>query len=324
MKKALGVLFFTLFFSAALFAQRQLVIKIGAKDSYLEHKVAKGENYFSIGRAYYVNPKFLAAYNSMDFYKGLPAGKLIQIPLTDSNFSRVTNKGKPVYYIVQNEESLEQVGSVNKIATKTLRTWNKLNGENVSKGQKLIVGYLVPAQAKKTTTVKNQNPVVEPKTDSKDIAANKEDNKIKDTNKSSQQTANTTVEPIVEVKKPEEKTESQQAVEKSNPDHGFFKHAFEQQVKQKSAGKHQTVTSGIFKSGSGWNDAKYYLLVDEVEPGTIVRITNPSNNKFIYAKVLGDMKGSAQSAGIDIRISNAAASILQVDDTDKFILKLNY
>ena len=85
-----------------------------------------------------------------------------------------------------------------------------------------------------------------------------------------------------------------------------------------------TVTSGIFKTTSGWQDAKYYLLIDKVATGTIVKITNPGSNKVIYAKVLGEMNGIRQNNGYDIRISNAAAATLGVTDTDKFILKINY
>jgi hypothetical protein len=83
-------------------------------------------------------------------------------------------------------------------------------------------------------------------------------------------------------------------------------------------------TAGIFKTASGWQDAKYYALMDRVEPGTIVRITNPTNNKAVYAKVLGEMSGIRQNAGYNIRMSNAAASALQISDTEKFIVRVNY
>ena len=64
--------------------------------------------------------------------------------------------------------------------------------------------------------------------------------------------------------------------------------------------------------------------MDGMEPGTIVRITNPANNRMIYAKLLGEMNGLKQNEGLSARVSNAAASALGVTDTDKFILKINY
>jgi LysM repeat protein len=325
MKKGLGALLVTFFISSVLFAQRELKIKSGDKGYYLEHKVAKGENFYSIGRFYYVNPKDLAAYNSMNMYKGLTAGKLINIPLTDSNFSQTTNKGKAVYYLVQDEQTLSEVGKTNKVATNNLRTWNHLKEDNVDKGQKLIVGYIVPPSANKAT-VKNETKTQEQKTKNKNVAATKVDNKIESTNNSVHDTTNiSTVEPIVQAIKPKENADIiKQVVEKPVSKQGYFKWAYEQQLKGKSVKKNQTVTSGTFKSGSGWNDAKYYLLIDEIDPGTIVKLTNPSNNKIIYAKVLGDMKGVPQVPGMDVRISNAAASILEIEDMEKFILKLNY
>jgi LysM domain-containing protein len=105
---------------------------------------------------------------------------------------------------------------------------------------------------------------------------------------------------------------------------GYFKSHFYQQVKTSPLKKEQTVTSSIFKTTSGWQDAKYYLLINGVEPGTIVKITNPSNSKTIFAKVLYAMDKIRENQGVDMRISDAAASALAVSETDKFILKVNY
>ena len=112
----------------------------------------------------------------------------------------------------------------------------------------------------------------------------------------------------------------------TSSEQGYFRKSFEQQVKSIPVSKNATVTSGIFKTTSGWQDAKYYLLIDGVPTGTIVKVVNPDNNIAVYAKVLGEMNGIRQNQGYDIRISNAAASTLgiPVSDTDKFILKVNY
>jgi hypothetical protein len=36
------------------------------------------------------------------------------------------------------------------------------------------------------------------------------------------------------------------------------------------------------------------------------------------------MSGIRQNQGYEIRISNAAASVLDITDTEKFVLKINY
>ncbi len=108
------------------------------------------------------------------------------------------------------------------------------------------------------------------------------------------------------------------------PGDGYFKNDFDQQLKIVPVSKDETVTSGIFKTTSGWSDAKYYLLIDKVSPGTIVKVINPSNNRSIYAKVLGEMAGIRQNEGYNIRISNAGAAALDINEQDKFIVKLSY
>ena len=138
--------------------------------------------------------------------------------------------------------------------------------------------------------------------------------------------------PVEEVrtKEPEKKTEP--AVTKSQPppmavndgNGGYFRPLFEKQVKAQPLSSDETATAGIFKTASGWQDAKYYALMDRVEPGTIVRIVNPSNNKAVYAKVLGEMSGIRQNQGYNLRLSNAAASALDINDTEKFIVRVNY
>ena len=127
-----------------------------------------------------------------------------------------------------------------------------------------------------------------------------------------------------ETKKSEPVFAKEEAVSTVGGEQGYFKRSFEQQVKANPASKNATVTSGIFKTTSGWQDAKYYLLIDDVATGTIVKIINPENNKAVFAKVLGEMNGIRQNQGLNIRISNAASTALGVADTEKFIVKLNY
>ncbi|MGZ8558161.1 MAG: LysM peptidoglycan-binding domain-containing protein [Chitinophagaceae bacterium] len=132
----------------------------------------------------------------------------------------------------------------------------------------------------------------------------------------------------VQIKEDPKKTEpvfaKDDIVDPNASEHGYFKTSFDQQVRDSPASKNATVTSGIFKTTSGWQDAKYYLLIDDVATGTIVKISNPENNKTVYAKVLGEMNGIRQNQGLNIRISNAASTALGVSDTEKFIVKVIY
>jgi LysM repeat protein len=323
MKKCFSPFLALLLMAHFAIAQKpDLMIKSGDKGLYLEHKVAAKESFFAIGRLYNVHPKALASYNKLDMTKGLVIGQAVRIPLTDTNFTQKGNTGTPVYYKTGENEGLMKVSNThNNVLLQNLRDWNSLAADNIPKGSKLVVGFLLSKEMPAVTLKGKAAPATEPVKEAPVVVTAPKEETIKS-------------EPVVEIKKEEPKPEPKKAEpvfakqeEKTIPassENGYFKYHFEQQVKTSPVSKDATVTSGIFKTTSGWLDAKYYLLIDAVPPGTIVKITSPSNNKVIYAKVLGGMAGIRQNEGFDIRISSAAASALQVTEQDKFIVKVNY
>ncbi len=121
-----------------------------------------------------------------------------------------------------------------------------------------------------------------------------------------------------------EKITARNDAETTAPDEaGYFKADYLKMVNPNLAYE-KTFASGIFKTDRGWNDGKYYLLMDNAAPGSLVKLTNPANSKVIYAKVLGKMKGIQYSEGFDIRISEAAAQKLQLGNSDKFNVVVTY
>jgi len=307
----------------------ELVVKSSDKGLYLEHIVSPKEGLYFLGRLYNVHPRYLARYNALDISKGLVLGQLIKVPLTDTNFNQKTNNGVPVVYKVGEKEGLLKISTVNnKVSMENLRNWNNLGSDNVNFGTKLVVGYLVSNEMKAAApavVVEKKEPVVEkPKADPpkivKDEAVRTVEVKLEEVEKEEPAPP----PPPIVVKQLEKKIEAVTAVKMETSPEGFFKWHFDQQSKQQKVSKDETVTSGIFKTTSGWTDAKYYLLIDGVQPGTIIKITNPTNDKFVFAKVLGQMEGINLNKGLNIRISNAAASNLGVTETDKFIVKVNY
>ncbi len=308
-----------------------LLVKSGEKGLYLEHKVIPRESFFSVGRLYNVHPKHIATYNKLDLGKGLLIDQRLRIPLTDTNFTQKGNSGTPVYYKPASATSLAAVSkSNNQVPVSSLRAWNNLSGEEVKKDSKLIIGFLLSKEMP-SVTLKPQKPVEpelvkEEKAKEADPGAGE-----KGTEKIADKPA---VQPAIQpANKPEDKPVEKKEEKPIAPvvsapvsagGQGFFKTYFEQQLRKSPVSKDETVTAGIFKTTSGWQDEKYYLLIDAAAPGTIIKITNPSNNKTVYAKVLGEMNGIRQNEGYTIRISNAAAAVLQITDTDKFILRINY
>ena len=343
--KKLMTLILPLFLCSFSFSQ-DLVIKSGSKGLYLEHKVAPKEGLFPIGRMYNVHPRHLANFNGIDFNKGLAIGQLINVPLTDTNFKQAVNTGVPVYYKASGNESLANVSVKNKAPINNLRAWNNLTTDNVSPGTKLIVGFLISNELKdRVVTITPKTLVVEESVSNVKKAdaqkkqmepdATKEvktDPVVKKETDTKKEEEPKNVEPDIKkeappvVKEEPKKTEpaAKQPATINDDGTGYFKNSFYQQVRTSPPSKEQTLTSSIFKTTRGWQDGKYYLLINGVEPGTIVKITNPSNSKTIFAKVLYAMDKIRENQGVDIRISDAAASTLAVSEMDKFILKVNY
>ena len=302
----------------------ELWVKNSDKGLYLEHKVMPKEGLFPLGRLYNVHPRHIANFNGIDFNKGLVLGQLIKIPLTDTNFNQKTNQGVPVNYKVGEKEGLMRVSTIhNKVLLENLRSWNNLSSDNVNFGTTLIVGYLVSKEMQAVapvTQVKKEEIVKEEKRQ----PVNDESNVVAPPVVKKEESKPVEIVKKEEVKQQEKATAITPAVKIEVSEEGYFKWHFEQQAKQHAAVNDKTVTAGIFKTTSGWTDSKYYLLIDGVVAGTIVKINNPTNNKSVYAKVLGQMEGINMNKGLDIRISNAAASGLGITETDKFIVKINY
>ena len=80
--------------------------------------------------------------------------------------------------------------------------------------------------------------------------------------------------------------------------------------------------AATFKSTSGWQDRKYYVLMNDVTPGTIVKLSS-GNSKVVYAKVLGSIPEMKENNGLLLRVSNAAASYLGIVDP-RFPIAISY
>lgn len=320
---------------------QDLEIKSGSKGVYLVHKMAPKQGLFAVGRMYNVHPRHIAYFNGIDLNKSLAIGELINVPLTDTNFKQEVNAGVPVYYIPGSKESLANISVKYKAPINNLRGWNKISGDNVNANSKLVVGFLITNELKdKVVTItptrveesvsnvkKAESQKQPPVTEVKEPEQKKEEPKKveaepkEEKQKLVQEEPKKTELPVVKQTEP---TVVKQTEPVKDDGTGYFKNTFYQQVKGSPLSKEQTVTSSIFKTMSGWQDGKYYLLINGVEPGTIVKLTNPSNSKFVFAKVLYSMDRIRENQGVDIRISDAAAASLAVNETDKFVLKVNY
>lgn len=275
------------------------------------HTVGPKENLSSIGRLYEVNGRVLANFNNLDYDKGITVGQVLKIPPKGTTLDQVAQpvkkevpvvqpsvqagdtkneNVKPIYHKVGKKETLYHISTLyGKVPIEDLKKWNHLTSDTLIEGTNLIVGY------SKTSVVLPTTPVEK---------AEKEKPVVMQDEKKEQ------IKPVKEGETIETK-----AAENKDYKGGVFKTVFES---QSSNGETVSLAgaAGIFKSTSGWSDGKYYCLYNTAPPGTIIKVTNTANGKFVFAKVLDGMPDIKQNNGLLICVSNAAAKELGAEENN--------
>lgn len=180
------------------------------------------------------------------------------------------------------------------------------------KAKKVIAGYLVKKEFVEAVSENNPEPTLE---NSQQIPVVSTDKTVPVVNNASVTSPVVTTPALTSAPQPVNQLHKE--------GEGYFKEAFADQSDSVSI-LQQAVKSGIFKTTSGWRDAKYYLLTNLAASGTYVKLYCPSTQKTVFAKVLGEMSGIRQNEGYDIRISNAAAAALGLGESDLFELEIYY
>jgi len=319
---------------------------------YLEHTVVAKDNWYSVGRLYNITPKELTAFNHRTLTP-LTVGQKLEIPLTAVNFSQTGQKAAgetlvPVYYVIQEKEWMYRISvNHNKVSIPSLEKWNNVNKDQIHAGMHLIVGFLkvktalsalaANGAAPGVAATKGGVPVGGATGAGAKVAAQSGGAPVGGatgakvsgateagtTSGQAADAANSNPPATVSgetAKAPEQTTKVKESMTPAaTPSHngGSFKGDYGE------AGKSATGLAGTFKSTSGWQDGKYYALMNNTPVGTIVRVTDPSTGKTIYAKVLGQLPDMKESAGLSIRISNAAAAELG-EGEGKFNVEVKY
>jgi LysM repeat protein len=319
-KSIIAVLFMS--FSLAASAQdNELMVQGTAPKLHLLHTVTPKETWYSIGRLYNLSPKEIAPFNNLKMDAPLSVGQSLKIPLSATNFSQDNRKAGnevlvPVYHTVQEKEWMYRISqNHNKVPVEKLEQWNRITNDDLKAGMKLIIGYLKVKQdqsalASRAKSVPvNQPPVAV--TEKPVPPAVKEDKKeVKETVDKA--------EPVAKQENKPAPVDTRPVSNKSiNYNGGYFRSQFG------GAGRATNGTAGVFKSTSGWQDGKYYALMNNVPVGTIVKVDHPVTRKSIYAKVLGQLPEMKESNGLSIRLSDAAAAELGAG-AFKFNVEVNY
>jgi len=332
------ILFLFLLLPVFLSAQQNPLIVEGISPAlYITHKVAPKENYYSIGRIYNASPKDIAPFNKLQLESSLSLGQVIKIPLNSSNFAQQGNAAAdetfvPVYYKIKDKEGLYRVAKNNNdLPLETLKQWNNIKGDAVKTGTQLIIGYLkvktelsalaktsaaktiiaaAPVKVEETKPVVTEvvtKPVVE--TEKPEVKLTRKEKKAAAKAADAEEKANNATVAETPV------AETPITVSGKNSGGAGFKTLYDQQKKNADVSE-VNGDAGVFKSTSGWADNKYYCLHSNTSSGTIIKITNTANGKFVFAKVLDNIPDIKQNEGLVIVISNAAADALGASEAN--------
>jgi LysM repeat protein len=312
------------FFTLTVSAQRKLVIMGKSPDNYIVYVTSGKESLKEVSNHFGLSVAKLSAYNKININAGtaLPKASSVKIPVTKDNLlQHPADASAPVYYIVKKGDNLFRISQANyKVPTARIKEWNHLKSDVLKKGQPIIIGYMLNAGSVtgeadvavneaapqtntavaettgKKTTVQKKTEMPAPAPSEKKVA------EVSGPAKADNKTSVAVLEPEKN-KKP-----SNTVYTPKEGDEGYFAIGYSEDADEKTQ-QFKSGDAATFKSISGWTDRKFYVLMNDVAPKTIVRITG-ANKKTVCAMVLGPLQETKGASGLLLRVSNSAASAL--------------
>lgn len=283
-------------------------------DMYILYPASGNESLQGISNSFGIAAAKLSAYNHINIKTNaiLAKGTQVKIPVTkNSLLQQPAENSAPVVHVIRKGDNLFRLSQeFNKVPVASMRSWNHLKKDVVKDGQRIIVGYMVNAKPaeKKTANPKEtiaalpSGPVVVTEAEKKPAPVLNELPAAK-----AAPSAEAAPAPM-----PVKKESAANDYVPKEGDEGYFAAAYAahggSQAQQFHSGD-----AAVFKTISGWTDRKFYVLMNDVPPKTVVRVTGPTN-KSICAMVLGPLQETKGANGLMLRLSNSAASAIGVTD----------
>ncbi|BAV08421.1 LysM repeat-containing protein [Filimonas lacunae] len=311
---------------------------VNAQTKFTTHTITAGETLSGLSAKYKTTVGDIMRLNGMNSNSKLAIGQKIKIPAAGTSVPKPAtpaattpaqapqqvapaSNGAATVHVVQQGETLYRIATKYHVKVDQVKGWNSLASDNVSVGQKLYINGQAPAGGGEVAVQQPQPTAPKPQPVQPQPAQQPPVQQAAPTEAPAAQTPEAQApKPVVDTK-PVVKEEVVIDPSKVGPK-GYFEPLFGKDV----AGRSLETASGAamtFKTSSGWNDKKYYILMNDIAPGSIVKITAPASNKTIYAKVLWNMGTLKENEGLTYRISNAAADALGVTEL-KFQITVAY
>jgi len=278
----------------------------------ITHIIKPGETISSLTRIYHVKKDDILKLNNLSDRTVLHIGQKIIVPtgkLTPTVVAApaqvITNK-VPTQSIDKNKhlvvsgDNLSRIAKQYKVSEQQLKDWNGLKNDVIKAGSYLIISNSDETEIQPTVKVEVK-PVIK---ETKPVVAEVKPAVVEPTKKVETGVVATPITKTVITEEPVVKEIKQQPtiIKNSSQGNDFFEKQFVPSQNSVEG------LSGTFKTIAGWQDKKYYVLLSNVQSGSIVKIS--ANNKIVYAKVLGPLPNIKEDNNLALRVSNATAAAL--------------
>ena len=279
-------------------------------------KVAKGENIFKIGTACNITAQSIRQWNLLSSDNVAVGASLVighlKVKATESTLAAGKNAVAPSVVVKPAPVAIPKPAvpaPLKDVPVEVAGTTPKNNGGfSAIETKKTEVPEPAKEPVKKAVAAVETKPISTPK---KEVVVTKPENEPAPKPKPQQQPSM----PKIEDKNIDLSNTAASTAE------GAFASIFTKDLGNKSL-NNKTGEAATFKSTSGWQDKRYYVLMNDVTPGTIVKLSSGSS-KVVYAKVLGSIPEMKENNGLLLRVSNAAASYLGIADP-RFPIAISY
>ncbi|MCC5920118.1 MAG: LysM peptidoglycan-binding domain-containing protein [Cyclobacteriaceae bacterium] len=309
--------------------------RVGGK-LFIIHKVEPKETLYAISRKYGVSPEDLINANP-GVEEGIKIDQIIKVPATEPSSRKAQKKDK---HTVKSGENLFAISKQYGVTIPDIKRWNKLTSDDLRIGQELIVADPSAVSASASTTVKidsspsnlgdgglehtvmasetlfsisrkydvHFNDIKKWNNLSSDEIAIGQKLKIFTVGKRSGKTAEEFKDKAVAEKKAPSTSKTVGQTLSTDYDTGF--------EKINESGLAQVIA----KSG----DSKKYLGLHRTAPiGTIMQVSNESNDRSVFVRIIGNIPEAGDNERVVIKISQTAYDRLGAFD-ERFPVKLSY
>jgi len=307
--------------------------------NFIIHRVENAEGWFSIARMYGISYAELRLANKDSADKLIP-GRTVLVPTdklkaNDPHFEKNYTQDDDLYYNVKEGETLFSIAKKFYTNVDSLKRWNHLTDTELKPGRQLRVGTKSKLDGREPETAEenySKHPA-DVKVDTASILKKStEPLESKNLHKAAVIKTDSAKSPAKEVGSMHTKT-IKTAIPESLDSTRIVKTASNLKTGDSKKTVSGTSVKGrreIYENGvASWirdddiNPNKYYALHRTAPVGTIIKVTNKMNNKYVFVKVVGTLPNTGDNTDLVIKISKASAEKLGVRDA-KFQSELNY